>query len=72
MAGNFFEGQPDITADNWKGMRNSDRGEAPSLARVLTPFEGWPVNQESAENAFESGIAEAGATLPRRDAVTSG
>ena len=55
VAGNFFEGQPDITADNWKGMRNSDRGEAPPLARVLTPFEGWPVNQQTAQEAFRFG-----------------
>ena len=57
MAGNFFEGQPDISADNWKGMRNSDRGEAPPQARVLTPFEGWPVNQQTAKDAFASVLA---------------
>ena len=68
VEGNFFEGQPDITADNWRGMRNSDRKEASSLARVLTPFEAWPVNQQSAREAYESVLTQAGATLPRRDA----
>ena len=69
VAGNFFEGEPDVTADNWVGMRSSDRGDAPQLARVLTPFEGWPVNQESATQAYEAVLGKAGATLPRRDAV---
>jgi pectate lyase len=40
-----------------------------SLARVNTPFEGWPVNQQTALEAYESVLAKAGATLPRRDAI---
>lgn len=69
VAGNFFHGQPEVTEDNWKGMRDSDRDPAPAHARVLTPFEGWPVNQESAQAAFASVLAQGGATLPRRDSV---
>lgn len=69
VAGNVVEGHADITADNWKGMRNSDREEAPLSARVLTPFEGWPVKQQTAEEAYETVLETAGATLPRRDAV---
>jgi len=64
VAGNIVEGFPEVTRDNWKGMRGPEQ-----LARVYTPFEGWPVNQESAELAFESVLTRAGATLPRRDAV---
>ncbi len=64
VAGNIVEGFPEVTADNWKGMRGP--GE---LARVNTAFEGWPVNQETASEAFASVLAKAGATLPRRDAV---
>ena len=69
VAGNVVEGFPDVTADNWKGMRSSDRGEASKLARVNSPFEGWPVKQETASQAFASVLAKAGATLPKRDAV---
>lgn len=69
VAGNIFEGEPDITEDNWKGIRNSERGEATALARVHTPFEAWPVAQQSANEAYESVLAKAGATLPKRDAV---
>ncbi len=64
VAGNIVEGFPEVTANNWKGMRGPEE-----LARVNTAFEGWPVNQETASEAFESVLAKAGATLPRRDAV---
>lgn len=64
VAGNLFEGSPEVTRDNWRGMRGPER-----LARVNTPFEAWPVRQETAEQAYETVLAKAGATLPRRDPV---
>jgi pectate lyase len=64
VAGNLFEGSPEVTTNNWNGMRGPEE-----LARVNTPFEGWPVNQQTATEAFESVLAKAGATLPKRDAV---
>ena len=64
VAGNIVEGSPEVTSNNWTGMRGPEE-----LARVNTPFEGWPVNQQTAPEAFESVLAKAGATLPRRDAV---
>lgn len=80
VAGNFFHGEPEITADNWQGMHSDgggrDGGPASAgrqrlqeRARVNTPFEGWPVNQQTAEEAFASVLDKAGATLPKRDAV---
>jgi len=69
VAGNIMEGFPEVTADNWKGMQSLDHGPPPETARVNTPFEAWPVKQETAMNAFESVLAKAGATLPVRDAV---
>lgn len=64
VAGNIVENDPAVTADNWKGMM----GPA-ELGRVQTPFEGWPVNQQTAREAYEAVLAKGGATLPRRDAV---
>jgi hypothetical protein len=64
VAGNIVEGFPEVTQDNWSGMRGPDE-----VARVNTPFEGWPVHQETALNAFNTVLAKAGATLPKRDAV---
>jgi hypothetical protein len=40
-----------------------------AIARVNTPFEGWPVPQQTAHEAFETVLAKAGATLPKRDSV---
>lgn len=64
VAGNVMEGSPEVTKNNWAGMVGPE-----DLARVNTPFEGWPVAQETAAQAFASVLAKAGATLPRRDAV---
>jgi pectate lyase len=64
VAGNYFAGNAEVTADNWEGMQGPEE-----LSRVNTPFEGWPVAQDTALEAFEAVLARAGATLPRRDAV---
>ncbi|HUF61499.1 MAG TPA: hypothetical protein VMN36_05440 [Verrucomicrobiales bacterium] len=64
VAGNIVEGFPEVTMNNWRGMKGPEE-----LARVNTPFEGWPVNQQTASGAYESVLANAGATLPKRDAV---
>ncbi len=69
VAGNYFDGSPVVTADNWQGMKSQDRGAGSELARVNTPFEGWPVKQQTAMEAFETVLKLAGATLPKRDAV---
>jgi pectate lyase len=65
VAGNVMYGSAAATANNWAGMRGSEE-----LARVNTPFEGWPVApHQTAEAAYEAVLAKAGATLPKRDAV---
>jgi pectate lyase len=64
VAGNVLEGDPEVTADNWRGMRGPEE-----LARVNTAFEAWPVNQQSALDAYAAVLNSAGATLPKRDAV---
>lgn len=65
VAGNVMDGNKEVTNKNWAGMRGPEE-----LARVNTPFEGWPVApHETAEVAFESVLAKVGATLPKRDAV---
>ena len=69
VAGNLVEGHDDVTLDNWKGMLSQNRTKASDLARVNTPFEAWPVNQQTAVDAFSTVLDHAGATLPRRDAV---
>ncbi len=69
VAGNIVEGFPEVTADNWKGMRLNDGTGTLQHARVYTPFEGWPVNQQTALQALDDVLAKSGATRPRRDIV---
>ncbi|HMO26204.1 MAG TPA: thrombospondin type 3 repeat-containing protein, partial [Tepidisphaeraceae bacterium] len=64
VAGNVLHGNTEVTSNNWRGMRGPEE-----LARVNTPFEAWPVWQQSAEDAYETVLRKAGATLPKRDAV---
>lgn len=51
----MVEGFLDVTADNWRGMSGPE-----GLARVNTPFEGLPVNQQTAREAYESVLADPG------------
>lgn len=74
VAGNVMIDSKAATENNWAGMRakgaNQSEDEIKRLARVNTPFEGWPVApHQTAEAAFESVLKKAGATLPKRDAV---
>lgn len=65
VAGNIMEGNDELNRNNWAGMRGPER-----LARVNTPFEGWPVApHQTAEDAYEWVLKYAGATLPKRDPV---
>jgi hypothetical protein len=69
VAGNIVEGYPEVITDNWKGMRLREGSGTIDMARVNSPFEGWPVNQQAALEAFGEVLAKSGATLPRRDDV---
>lgn len=75
VAGNIMHNNNEVTNNNWEGMRGSDPNmphleELKNLARVNTPFEGWPVApHHTAREAFEAVLNKAGATLPKRDAV---
>lgn len=65
VAGNIMFSNAEATNNNWAGMRGPE-----NLARVNTPFIGWPVApHQTAGAAYESVLAKAGATLPKRDAV---
>lgn len=73
VAGNVVEGNERVTRDNWDGGVQPDaRGSLPEVLariRVNSPFPHAPLKIQSAEAAFETVLENAGATLPRRDAV---
>lgn len=73
VEGNFVEGYPHISADNWSGgVQPDSRADVASVLpkiRVDQPFKHAPLDIEDATSAFSRVLTEAGATLPIRDAV---
>lgn len=68
--GNFVWGFPKITRDNWNGgVHFAPDGEATEATlHVTAPYVVAPVETQSAEDAFEAVLKQAGCSL-RRDAV---
>lgn len=63
IAGNYVDGAPEVTQDNWLGVRNGGK------ERLDAPVPALPVATETAEEAYERVLAGAGAILPKRDAI---
>jgi hypothetical protein len=61
--GNIMVGMADVGRDNWKGVR------AQRSLQSSTPFPAPQVQTQSAAEAFELVLRNAGATRPRRDSV---
>jgi hypothetical protein len=70
-AGNFIFGNPVATADNWQGILYEKQVDFTPAMVVVKEFEVPHITTQSAEEAFESDLQNAGATLPSRDAVDS-
>jgi len=71
LSGNIMDGDKRLTKDNWKGL---DLAEIPEEARPKAksekPFDvSVALPQQSAKDAYEAVLKNAGATLPKRDAV---
>jgi pectate lyase len=70
VAGNVVHGNAAVTADNWKGGVQPQSGQPGSAElKLVKPWPAMPIRQQSAEEAYEAVLRDAGATLPRRDAV---
>ncbi len=69
VADNFVEGYPEVSANNWNGGVQRLSAEEEAIARVYEPFPFAPVTTQTAEAAFVSVLAEAGANYPFRDPV---
>lgn len=67
VADNAIRGDARATQDNWRGMGYYYFERERIAARE--PFPAAPVTTEQANTAFVQVLAEAGATLPRRDVV---
>lgn len=72
--GNVVEGHDRVTKDNWDGgvqpeVRSNSLKTVLAQVRVDEPFKHAPLNISSATAAYAYVLANAGATLPRRDPV---
>lgn len=71
--GNITEGNERVTKDNWDGgVQPDSRGprlEVLAKIRTNSPFPHAPLQIQPAHEAYETVLANAGAILPRRDAV---
>ena len=75
VAGNIVEGYPEVTKDNWKGgvqiEDEKNAGEHESYMRWPKPLPMPAISIMDAEQARQYVLNNAGATLPKRDAVDS-
>ncbi|MCC2547364.1 pectate lyase [Hymenobacter sp. BT175] len=70
VMGNYVEGSPAVTADNWRGVQmNGGSSADKAQSRVEKPFELGLVATQKAREAYEAVLAGAGATRPRRDTL---
>ncbi|MBN1765272.1 MAG: hypothetical protein JW860_08455 [Sedimentisphaerales bacterium] len=78
VADNFVEGFPAINSDNWAGgvqfdnVPNESKEELQTLIRKVRgekPAPAATITQQAAEEAYTIVLAQAGATLPKRDPV---
>jgi hypothetical protein len=71
LSGNIMEGDRSLTKDNWKGL---DLANIPEAERAMAKSENAfavaaALPQQTAKDAYKDVLENAGATLPKRDAV---
>jgi hypothetical protein len=73
VAGNIAEGNPRVTKDNWDGgVQPEVKGSLPAALATIradAPFAHAPLPLLTAAQAYDHVLINAGATLPKRDAV---
>ena len=70
ISGNVMEGNAKVTADNWNGGVQPQGGASNlQYVKMDQPWEAMPINQQTAKEAFNLVIENAGANLPKRDII---
>lgn len=70
LSGNYVDGFPATTANNWKGIAMSGGTLTDTiLSKTTSPFNILPIIDESAADAYERVLKFAGCSLPARDSL---
>jgi hypothetical protein len=74
LLGNYVESYPAVTADNTQGIYLYSTGKVATATQLDTilksaPFSVWSINMQTAQDAYAKVLAEAGASLPKRDST---
>ena len=69
IAGNYVDGDTGVTNNNWKGVVPQYSGFRMSTAQAVTPFPFPDVTTNTPDEAYTLVLANAGATLPKRDTI---
>jgi pectate lyase len=65
--GNEIEASPDISTNNWNGGVDYESGTSEARNRSINPFEYQYVTTQSAKEAYELVLKNAGVVTPKRD-----
>ena len=66
---NYVEGNSKVTNNNWDGGVQGLSDEQINKARLTQPVPFVPIKEQSAQEAYQLVLVNAGATLPKRDVV---
>jgi hypothetical protein len=70
IAKNVVVGNAAVTADNWNGGVQPQGGNADlPLIKLAAPWEAMPINEQTAEEAYNAVLEHVGCSFPVRDAV---
>ena len=69
ISGNYVDGFPDATDDNWEYGVQKASSEQKLKSKVDKPFSFAPVTTQSAEEAYKLVLEKAGAIKPKRDVI---
>lgn len=65
IADNFMDGNEAVTVDNWNGGVDLDEGAELEKVRAMKPYYCIPIQEQSAEDAYELVLQQSGASLVR-------
>ncbi|WNH10378.1 hypothetical protein [Thalassobellus suaedae] len=70
VADNFMEVNPNVSANNWNdGVQPQDGDSDLEIVKANQPWYAMAIKQHTAKEAYNLVLENAGATLPKRDAV---